>query len=84
MESRKVWCLPHQETEVNLNQTVVYSENPLTKVNLNNSFELGQLGSMDFLSSDNLNSMVDIDHYKGKLCIVFLFFLQIHVYKLLI
>jgi hypothetical protein len=71
MESRKVWCLPHQETEVNPNQTAVYSENPL---NLNNFFEFGQLGSMDFLSSDNLNSMVDIDHYKGKLCIVFLFF----------
>jgi hypothetical protein len=81
MESRKVWCPPQQKTEVNLNQTVLYSENPLTKVNLNNSF--GQLGSMDFLSSDNLNSMVDIDHYKGKLCIVS-FFLQIHVYKLLI
>jgi hypothetical protein len=84
MKSRKVWCPPQKETEVNLNQTVVYSENPLTKVNLNNSFEFGQLGSMDFLSSDNLNSMIDIDHYKGKLCIVFFFFLQIHVYKLLI
>ena len=80
MESRKVWCPPQQKTEVNLNQTVVDSENPL---NLNNLFEFRQLGSMDFLSSDNLNNMVDIDHYKGKLCIVS-FFLQIHVYKLLI
>ena len=79
MESRKVWCPPQQKTEVNLNQTVLYSENPLTKVNLNNSF--GQLGSMDFLSSDNLNSMVD---FEGKLVLFFFFFLQIHVYKLLI
>ena len=78
MESRKVWCPPQQETEVNLNQTVVDSENPL---NLNNLFEFRQLGSMDFLSSDNLNSMVD---FEGKLVFFFFFFLQIHVYKLLI
>jgi hypothetical protein len=47
----------------------------------NNLFEFRQLGSMDFLSSDNLNSMVD---FEGKLVLFFCFFLQIHVYKLLI
>lgn len=75
MDSGKVWCTPQQET-------VVYSENPVTKVNLDNLWELGD--SIDFLSSNNLNSMFAIDYYKGKICTIVFFLLQIHVYTLLL